>query len=484
MPQQVLCIKFFVNNQCVIKNITPDTTALQLIRSELGFTGTKEVCKEGDCGACTIAYGRWSGDKFVYHALNSCLLPAAKLHGCHVITVEGLAMGDQLHPIQKLMLEHHAVQCGYCTSGMIMALFCLFANNPAPTREAMLAALEGNLCRCTGYDAIYNAAVAIAQNMKSINQFYPPYVADVQQQLKNIKQTAAADAIVVDKNNKSLQAYHLPQTIAEMFTLMEKYHDTFQIINGGTDLIVCANMQKKFPQVFIDISQIAELNFITEKTNAINIGGSVKLDQLHENAIIIGKMPELHYAIGRMSSQQIRNISTVAGNLANASPIADMGCALLGLGAKVILQSNKGRREILLEDFYRDYKVTAIDAKHEIISEIELPLTYASCSFEKTAKRSAMDIATVNSFFNVGISADGTIEKCRIAFGGVAKFPALAKETSKYLIGKKFTFETIKLAADIAVQEFTPISDVRASSEYRMLLIRNQLIKHFTRLSK
>jgi xanthine dehydrogenase small subunit len=481
--QQDLCVKFFINNQCVTKNIAPDMTALQLIRSELGLTGAKEVCKEGDCGACTIACGRWNEDKFIYHALNSCLLPAAKLHGCHVITVEGLATGDQLHPIQKLMLEHHAVQCGYCTSGMIMTLFCLFANNSAPTREAMLAALEGNLCRCTGYDAIYNAAVAVAQNMKAINQFYPPYVAEVQTQLKNIK-PAAADAIVIDKSNKSLQAYHLPQSVAEMFALMEKYHDAFQIINGGTDLMVCANMQQKFPQVFIDISQIALLNFITEKADKISVGGNVNLDQLYKNALIKGKIPELQYAIARMSSQQVRNISSMAGNIANASPIADMGCVLLGLGAKIILQSKKGKREILLEDFYCDYKVTAIDAAHEIISEIEVPLPHASCSFEKTAKRSSMDIATVNSFFNVEIKSDGTIENCRIAFGGVAKFPALAKKTSKYLIGKQFTFDTIKLAADIAVQEFTPISDVRGSCEYRTLLIKNQLIKHFTRLSK
>jgi xanthine dehydrogenase small subunit len=477
-----LNIKFYLNDKYVEVTVTPETTALNLIREQLLHTGAKEVCAEGDCGACTIALGQWRNKQFSYQAINSCLLPAARLHGSHVITVEGLAAGDKLHVIQQQMLEHHAVQCGYCTAGMVMALFCLLTNNPTPNLEDIYAALEGNLCRCTGYVAIRKAAMALSsllQNSISVTSqlnFLPAFAEHIKNDIQNIPpivyvslQKTAADIC---------EAYYLPTTIAELFACMNQHKTKFKIMNGGTDLMVPANLQGIFPECFIDISSIDALNHISKTNGEIIIGAGVKLNEILHNELIQQDLPILAQAISLMASNQIRNIATLAGNIVNASPIADTACVLLALDASVTLLSKAGERQVKLADFYHDYKVIELKKDTEIISKVAIIPESGMCSFEKTSKRSALDIATVNSAIFMQKANNDIVTKCRIAFGGVAKTPVLAKNSASYLIGNKITPEVIAKVAKLAAEEFQPIADVRGSAEYRKILIHNHILKH------
>lgn len=481
---QNLSIKFYLNDKCVQIAVAPATTALQLLREQLAMTGAKEVCTEGDCGACTVALGQWQNGEFKYRAINSCLLPAARLHGCHVITVEGLAATEKLHVIQSMMLEKHAVQCGYCTSGMIMALFCLFANNPNPEHEDILAALEGNICRCTGYQAIYTAAKSVTEYLHdhkgNVNEhIFPTYVATIQKQLENFDDvkivTTEIPAQVFDK----LLGYYVPQNLADLWQLITQHANTCKLINGGSDLMVLANIHKKMPKHFIDISNISELKFIRQEKNEIVIGGAVTLTEILQSAIIKEKMPTLHYALTRMASTQIRNVATLAGNIANASPIADGATVLLALDAKLHLKSATAERVIALGECYIDYKLIQL-RDDEIIYSISIPCEQGFCHFEKSAKRSVLDIATVNSAVNVITDENNIVIAARIAFGGVAKYPALACAAGNYLLGKKITADVVTQLAQIAQDEFAPISDIRGSADFRHQLIYNHIIKHFS----
>lgn len=471
-------IQFYLNDKFIEASATPETTALTLIRENLGLTGAKEVCAEGDCGACTIAFGKHSKDGFSYKAINSCLLPIAKLHGSHVITVEGLKENNKLHLIQETMLEKHAVQCGYCTAGMIMALFCLFINNKNPTKEEILTALEGNICRCTGYKAIYAAAEALTSLTKiEAKQFLPSYANKIKIKLKEISPFPTRTPN--EDNVSILENYCQPKNLPELFKCMDANCEKFKIMNGGTDLMVLANLHRNLPKCFIDISHISELNFIEEKKDAIIVGGTVTFEQLLKNASIKKYLPTLRLAISHLASPQIRNTATLAGNVVNASPIADTACALLGLGATLCFQSKTGKKEIPLEEFYHDYKVTALNLNKEIVSKIIIPKKTGFTSFVKTAKRKSLDIATVNSTVKIITDKNDNVTIARIAFGGIAKHPILAKKGMKYLLGKKITNEVVSELAKIIAKEFTPISDVRGSSEYRKILIHNQIIKHF-----
>ncbi|CAL7962120.1 conserved hypothetical protein [Gammaproteobacteria bacterium] len=472
-----LLIEFYINDKHIQEIITPETLALELIREKLGLTGTKEPCGEGDCGGCTIALGSWKNNHFQYQAINSCILPASRLHGCHVITTEGLARGQKLHLIQKEMLEQHAVQCGFCTAGIIMSIFCLFSNNPSPNKSEIVNALSGNLCRCTGYKFINDAILSISDKIKRFPDLLPDYASGIQHKLRR---NSAEQPIPGKLQSLSIcKNYYIPHGLDELFSSMHKLKGNFKIINGGTDLMVQGNIHDIWPEAFIDISQVPQLHFIKKNKNFITFGGSTTFGQLQANNIVKQKIPTFYNAIFQIASNQIRGVATPAGNIANASPIADSVCVLLALGAKLIILRKNLKRNIDLKDFYQDYKVTKLDATKEIISAIEVPNEQGFCNFEKSSKRSALDIATVNSCINIIIGKNNIIKDCRLAFGGVAKFPILAEKTSDFLVGKKLTKENIDEAACIAIKEFAPISDVRGSAEYRRILIQNHIIKHF-----
>ncbi|TKJ37611.1 hypothetical protein CEE37_13950 [candidate division LCP-89 bacterium B3_LCP] len=477
-----ITIAFFLNEKSVEIAVLPCFSALELLRDTFALNGTKESCSEGDCGACTIALGTVEDGEMKYRAVNSCILPAVRLHGKHIITIEGLAEKNRLHLIQQAMLDHHAVQCGYCSPGIVMSLFCLFANGEHQSEADILGALEGNLCRCTGYDSIFNAAKSIRSHLKksdagAVAEMVPPFIPDIRKKLTKLS-TDVKYVETTQANNSKPAAYFLPKTIAEFFDLTRKLNDsgTCRIINGGTDVMVETNLQRTYPDVIVDISSISELNFIRQHKNVISIGAGVNFTQLLENPMIQRQIPILTKAITLIGSKQIRNVATLVGNVANASPIADGAVALLGMNSQLMILSDKGERKIKLQDLYKDYKKTSLRTR-EIISAVEVPIPSGFVSFEKSSKRVAVDIASVNSCCYI-TSDNGKVKDFRLAFGGIDVHPVLSRKCPEYLIGRKLNDETISQCVKITADEFQPISDIRGSAHFRRILIRNQVIKH------
>lgn len=471
---RILKIVFYLNDRKVAAEILPETTALELLRKHFKLTGTKESCSEGDCGACTIALGKINGNKLAYKSVNSCLTPAAKLHGCHVITVEGIGNKDEMNVFQRSMLENHAVQCGYCSPGIVMSLFCLFANNSNPDLDTVKMSLEGNLCRCTGYNAIIQAAKDIKAKFSEETDYLPEYVSEIEKEL--LEFDIEVTDINSSENVQDVENYYLPNSLDEYSKIINEHSDkNIKIINGGTDIMVEANIRRKFYPVMLDISKINELHFIKSDAKAIEIGACVTLKEVANHQEIKAKLPVISETLNSMASEQIRNVGTISGNIANASPIADSVVTLLALEASVIIFNGIDKREVKLKDFYKDYKVTELKG-NELIYSVIIPIRKCFAHFEKSSKRRSVDISSVNSACTIVF--DGKkIKEAIVAFGGVAKYSMIAKKTTEYLIGKEITDAVIEKASMIAQGEFAPIGDVRGSKEYRQLLIKNHVIK-------
>jgi len=480
-----ITIIFFLNDQEIAYPVEPGQTALDLLRNGLGLTGTKEGCSEGDCGACTVALGSLEKGRLKYRAVASCILPAAKLHGRHVITIEGLAEGEKLHPLQRAVLEEHATQCGFCTPGVIMSLFCLFAGNAKPTAEDLNASLEGNLCRCTGYASIRKAALRVSEGLaKKLlscdKDILPPYVKKVEKAMKagKVGQAASSDSGRRDGG----QSYHAPGTMPELFALLRKFRSCsqYRLISGGTDVMVDRNIKGVFPEQLVDISGITALGGIRLSGKTLSIGANVTLSEAIESPLVARKLPVLARTASQMASAQVRNAATLAGNLANASPIADGGVLMLALGARLKLASPKGSRTVPIGDFYRSYRKTCL-GEREVIARIEVPIDGSASSFLKSAKRRAVDISTANSAVCLRFSGR-RVSAARIALGGVAPVPVLARKAAEFLAGKELDEGVIEKAAELAAAECTPISDVRGGAEYRKVLVRNHVSRHLTAL--
>ena len=472
-------ISFFLNGEEVNTSVPSNLNTLSFIRNHLNLTGTKEGCSEGDCGACTIVIGKVRNEKVRYVAVNSCLIPAIRLHGKHLVTIEGLGSPDNLHPIQQALLDYHGIQCGYCTPGVVMSLFGLFLNNKRPTENDIHNALEGNLCRCTGYESIKKAAIFIANRFKNYpNKLLPSYFTEINKKLLSFNKRILWKQDI----NETYNNYNIPKSLKELFTSWDdtSKYESCKIINGGTDLMVDINIKKNLYNKFIDISEIEEINFIRRKNHSTLIGAGTTFSEILENCIIKLKQPIIISTILQIGSQQIRNIATIGGNIGNASPVADLTTVLIALDAKLILKSKSGLRKVNLSDFYLSYKKILLRT-NEIIFAIEIPIKKTLTSFEKGAKRKAVDIASVNSAICLELK-NRTITNARIALGGVAPFPVLAVKASSYLKGKIITKDTTKKVSSILNAEIKPISDLRGSKEFRTLLVRNQITRHFLKL--
>ncbi len=480
-------ITFMLNDRVVSCDVNPDETSLELLRDKLRLTGTKEVCSEGDCGACAIAVGEIDSTGVLrYRAINSCLFPTARMHQKHILTVEGLAAGTQLHPIQQILLEQHGTQCGYCTPGIIMTLFCHFTTHETSTVEELKTALEGNLCRCTGYRSILAAAEILAETFSTFDgkeNLYP-------------RSCDAAKSFLLDNHidigskptsnheQRSTTDYHTPETINDLFKLLDTFSkpDEFRLIAGGTDIYVERNVQRRFPACFIDIDKIPELKRITGNGTEIRIGATSTYREIIDNTFVQTHFPMLVTAATWVGSSQIRNVATLAGNVAHASPIADGTVALLALDAKLELRSSNGIRIVKIDQFFLDYRKTALQLL-EIISAIILPIKTGFSNFIKSSKRIAVDISSVNSACSIQIEGSSIISS-RFAFGGVDKIPRLSLPSSEFLVGKNLTTEVIDQCAQLAIDDFTPMTDIRGSAEYRSILIRNHVVQHLTKLQE
>jgi xanthine dehydrogenase molybdopterin binding subunit/xanthine dehydrogenase small subunit len=479
-------IEFRLNGQAVrIDSVSPNLTLLEWLRST-GLTGSKEGCAEGDCGACSVAIvDRDARGKRCYRSINSCLVPLPLMAGRDIVTVEGVAncshgsaspCGDgprsdtaarlqQLHPVQQAMVENFGSQCGYCTPGFVMSLFEGYYRRDLKTAAQLDEQLCGNLCRCTGYRPIRDAAAdALAQRDG-------PDAFDAQ--LKSAKARLKAA-----RYNFAGETFLRPTSLEKLFRAMAD-QPTARLIAGATDLgLEISKRFYKFPAL-ISIEAVAELSEIHSTETEWRIGAATTLTKLDD--LLSGEFPELREMLSVFGSRQIRNRATIGGNLATASPIGDSAPVLLALEAKVMLASAAGVRILPLDEFFVAYRKTAL-RPGEILKAIVIPRfapgVRAHRKFYKVSKRREMDISTLAACFAVEITEGGTITRARLAYGGVAAMPVRARATEHALIGKRWTAATAEEVLPILEKEFTPISDVRGSAIYRQQMI-NTLLRRF-----
>ncbi|MDX2422549.1 MAG: xanthine dehydrogenase small subunit [Amphritea sp.] len=466
-------ISFLVDKELrVEQHPDPNMTVLNYLRHQLGKTGTKEGCASGDCGACTVVLGELDGDRIRYKSINACLTFISTLNGKQLITVEDLKQGDQLHPAQQAMVDNHASQCGFCTPGIVMSMFALGKNIGQPDKEEINEALAGNLCRCTGYRPIIEAAEKMYADVT------PDRFATEQQQtiaqLRQIQPKQQAE--LSDGHKKSFN----PTTLAELSSLLEQYPDA-RMVAGGTDLALEVTQFHRAIDTLIYIGDIAALKQVQVTETQIELGAAASLTDCYD--ALNDDYPDLGALLHRFASLQIRNQGTLGGNIGNASPIGDSPPALIALNAKIVLRKQDQCRTLDLQDYFLDYKRTA-QQPGEFIEKIMVPRAADNGEFRcyKISKRLDDDISAVLGCFNLQIK-QGIVESARIAFGGMAAIPKRATACEQALIGAPWNMATIDTAKQALLKDFSPISDFRASQAYRTQVATNLLTRYFIEIN-
>jgi len=461
-------ISFIHNDRIVeIKNSDPNETLLNYIRTKLKKTGTKEGCAEGGCGACTVVLGEFKNKEINYKAINSCITFLPTLQGKQLILVEDLISRDgSLHPVQDAMLNYHGSQCGFCTPGFVMALFSMFKKSSKFENDEIKDSIAGNLCRCTGYQPILKAAKSL-KNKNKIDDFSKNKKTTIKL-LKKINNKS----IAIYKNKKK---YFAPRYIQEVKKILKKNIDV-DFLSGGTDLSLDVTKQRKDINYIIYMNSVKELNYIKNNNKYIEIGASTPLIEIE--FYIKKYYPDFTKILKRYGSPQIRNVATVAGNIATASPIGDCLPLLLSLNAQVVLQDLKKTKILLLDNFFINYRKTQLK-KGQFIHSIRIPL-FANNTFKayKVSKRFDDDISSVCAAFNLKI-VKNKVESIRIAYGGMAETPKRAIFCEKIILKSSFTDEIINKAKEALERDFKPINDMRASKSYRMEIAKNLLEKCF-----
>jgi len=480
-------VRFLLNNDLVaIENIDPNMTVLQYLREVQFKSGTKEGCASGDCGACTVVQAELDKDhagQLHYKSINSCITFVGNLHGKQLITVEDLKDGAKLHHAQQSIVDNHASQCGFCTPGFVMSSFALHKHNQTPTRDEVLEALAGNLCRCTGYRSIIEAAItsSIGSDEDSFAQHYQATVA-------TLTQLQQLPSPVLSGNGHNFIA---PKNIDELaYELTHEPQST--LVAGGTDLALSVTQNLATIDKLVYVGNVEELTTMTETDTEIVIGSALPyskfIDTLHHY------YPDLGEMIERIGSKQVRNNGTLGGNIGNASPIGDMPPALIALGATMTLHLNGAERTILVEDYFVDYKKTVLKPS-EFIKSVQIPKPTAGQTLKlyKISKRIDDDISAVLAAFFIeqeveqkvvqGVeSQEQKITNVRLAFGGMAAIPKRAPAAEAALHGNSLTKESVAQAKAALATDFNPMSDVRASSQYRMVVAQNLIEKCYLEL--
>ncbi|VEE15344.1 xanthine dehydrogenase small subunit [Ectopseudomonas mendocina] len=462
-------IQFLLNRELRTEHaLDPNVTVLNYLREHVGKTGTKEGCASGDCGACTVVVGELEGERVRYRTLNSCLTFVSSLHGKQLITVEDLKHQGKLHSVQQAMVDCHGSQCGFCTPGFIMSLFALQKNSTGYDKGQTLEALAGNLCRCTGYRPIIDAAEQ-ACCQKQPDQF-DAFESNTVAQLKAIAPRETAELNSGDKRCL------VPLTVADLADLYAANPEA-RLLAGGTDLALEVTQFHRELPVMIYVGHIEDMKRIEVTDSAIEIGAAAALSDCYE--ALSREYPDFGELLHRFASLQIRNQGTLGGNIGNASPIGDAPPLLIALGAQIALRQGNTRRILPLQDYFLDYRVTARQ-EAEFIEKIIVPRKQANQAFRayKVSKRLDDDISAVCAAFNLTI-VDGVVTEARIAFGGMAAIPKRASACEAALVGSAWYPGVIERACDALGEDFTPLSDFRASKEYRLLTAQNLLRKFF-----
>ncbi|MEP0156916.1 xanthine dehydrogenase small subunit [Pseudophaeobacter sp.] len=438
-----MTITFHLNGEeVVLEDLDPSATLLDFLREERGLTGTKEGCNEGDCGACTVMVTDRSGSK----PLNSCILFLPQLNGKSIRTVEGAADADgTLHPVQEAMISHHGSQCGFCTPGFVMSMVTAHKNG-ATDHDVQLA---GNLCRCTGYAPIVRAAEAAADQ-------------PVPQWITKEPLPQAAEAASIPQSSDALAQLYAAKPEA-------------RLVAGATDLglWVTKGLRDLGEMIFLDGCD--DLKQITLTDQEIRLGAMVDMNRMRE--AIAPLHPSYGEMIRRFASQQVRAAATLGGNIANGSPIGDNPPALIALGARLHLRQGDSRRDIAIEDFFIDYGKQ--DRRPgEFVEAVSIPRQPDLLRVYKLSKRFDQDISAVLGAFNVTVSG-GLVTAARIAFGGLAATPKRANALEAALTGQPWNDASVTTAMAALAQDFTPLSDMRASAEYRLETAKNMLARYF-----
>ncbi len=466
-------ITFLLGNEQVsidlkAENLRTDTTLLQYLRTKTQRKSVKEGCAEGDCGACTIIVSEPEGKFMKYKAINSCITFLPALHGKQILTAEDLGTAEQMHPVQEAIVEKDASQCGFCTPGFTMSIFGLYKNHNEPEEEEIRDALAGNLCRCTGYRPILEAAEE-ACVYKGMDRFTGLEKVTFEK-LSKIKKTERNIEIITDQ-----QKYFLPSSLKEALKLRLKYPNTL-FINGASDAALRVTKRKETLLEIIDLSQVTDIKGIKITEKGIEIGAGETLE--HIRTATEDKLPALYTMLSVFGSLQIRNTAAIGGNIASASPIGDTLPVLMAYKAKVELCNGEGKkRVILLYEFIIDYRKTKIK-KDEIITKIIVPFAeegFMVMSY-KISKRKDLDISTVSAGFGVKLD-DKVVKKINLYYGGMSAYTKGAAAAEKFLLEKDWTYENIEKAGELLSKDFQPLSDARSSAEGRMQMAKNLLIK-------
>ena len=409
------------------------------------LNGTKEGCGDGDCGACTVVMIETDADgRSHYRAVNSCLLPMGSVVGREILTVEALADGDTLHPIQQALVEHSGSQCGYCTPGFVMSLFAGGYGGELNDHTT-----EGNLCRCTGYVPIRRATAELATCDFSADRF----AVDLRRERQAAREAALGD-------------YFSPTTVDDALTLKQRYPDAAWIA-GATDLGVNLSRGQSVASSFIALDRLAELQQIEQTGDGWRVGAGVPLSRLESE--LGNTIPALGEMLRWFAARQVRNRATIGGNLGSASPIGDLSPLLMALDASIELQGPDGRRVVPVDGFFTGYRKT-VRADNELIVAVNIPADDTVCMAYKVAKRQGDDISIVAAVFALSLDEQRRVRHARLAYGGVAATPIRATGVEDFLIGKALDTTTVETACVMLREAFTPLSDHRAGADYRRAL--------------
>ncbi len=448
---------FSLNGREVALIDTEPTESLLRWLKRQRLNGTKEGCADGDCGACTVALVECDRDgRAQYRAVNSCLLPMGAVEGRTVVTVEALADGEVLHPVQQSMVDCAGSQCGYCTPGFVMSLFCGYYSREFEDGRLHDGLFEGNLCRCTGYQPIRTAATHIAAVAVNEDRF--------------------SESLSTERGLREghLAEFSSPLTVDAALALKAQ-HPQAAWIAGATDLGVALSHWQTVAPAFIGLDRIAELQTLDVSDDNVRIGAGVPLHDLETR--LAGAYPVLDQMLPWFAARQVKNRATLGGNLGTASPIGDLLPVLLALDARVHCRSLRGERVLAIADFFIDYRKTQ-RADDELIVAVTVPrhVPGVQASY-KVAKRQTDDISIVAASFVLARDVHGGVTHVRLAFGGVAAIPRRALRVEEFLVGRVLSAEVIEQASVLLRDEFAPLSDHRGSADYRRSLCANLFAK-------
>jgi xanthine dehydrogenase small subunit len=460
---------FWLNDELVETEEHPGVLVLDYVRRNR-LTGTKEGCKEGDCGACAILVGTLRDGRVRYEPVTSCLVPLGEMHGKHVVTVEGLNFRDRLSFVQDAMVYCGGTQCGYCTPGFVVSMtwYLMSQDEDEPSMDGFKRSISGNLCRCTGYASINRAGQQIVDALAG-GEYADIWEAD--------------DRVAALVESELVPAYfaEMPARLSAIETPEADGADADFFVAGGTDIYV--QRGEEIPKGTVNIlNHHPEMRGVRLEDGAIRVGSLTTFTEFAQDANVrelISRMDEFLWLI---ASLHIRNRATLGGNIVNASPIGDMTNLVLALGSTLVLNEAGKVRDVPMKDFFLGYK--ELDkSDRELVTEVVFPKgddeTYVN--FEKVSKRKALDIATVCSGARFRVDGE-TIESASMSMGGVAATPLLLEKTNASLAGKPLEPATVRDALSVAQSEVSPISDVRGSADYKRLLVNQLIIAHFTEL--